>query len=180
MRRTMFNNIRADVHRYNSNTLKGALIAISKLGFWAVVNYRVGSYLRARTRKIPLINFFIFIITGLSRLFINIITGIDISYSAKIDKGLKICHFSAIFISSKAVIGKNCTIHQGVTIGKGGHLNETREPVIKDDVFIGANSSVIGPVEIGNRVKIGANVCCYRSVIDDSTVVSNGMRVLIK
>ncbi|EET0576075.1 serine acetyltransferase, partial [Escherichia coli] len=157
--------------------LYGFVIALTKIGFWAVLNYRIGKLMREQI-KIPILKQILWFLTGLTRLVINIITGIDIPYSANIGGGFKICHFGTIFISSKVVIGDNCTIHQGVTIGKGGHNTETDEPVIGNDVFIGANATVIGAITIGSRVRIGSNVCCYKSINDDMTVVANRIRVI--
>lgn len=174
----LFNNIKSDVKRYNANFVRGLMSAMTKLGFIALLNYRVGYCLRQNFRRIPIAKQIIWVLTGISRLMINILTGIDIPYSAKIGKGLKICHFGNIFISSGAVIGDMCTIHQGVTIGKGGHNTETREPVIGDDVFIGANATIIGDINIGSRVLIGSGVCCFKTIEDDCTVVTAGIRVI--
>lgn len=91
---------------------------------------------------------------------------------------MKICHFGTIFISSKTIIGENCTIHQGVTIGKGGHNTESAEPILGNDVFIGVNATIIGPIIIGSRVRIGSNVCCFKDIPDDATVVTTGIRVI--
>ncbi|AUY97502.1 serine O-acetyltransferase [Escherichia coli] len=174
---SVFSCVIKDVKRYDQKVLYGFVIALTKIGFWAVLNYRLGKLMREQI-KIPILKQILWLLTGLTRLVINIITGIDIPYSANIGGGFKICHFGTIFISSKVVIGDNCTIHQGVTIGKGGHNTETDEPVIGNDVFIGANATVIGAITIGSRVRIGSNVCCYKSINDDMTVVANRIRVI--
>lgn len=80
--------------------------------------------------------------------------------------GLSIAHWGTITIEGKARIGRNCRIHQGVTIGsKNGKV-----PRIGDDCFIGANASVIGDITIGNNVVIGANSLVNRSFGDNVTI----------
>lgn len=174
----MFNNIKEDLKRYHHSPIRALPIALSKLGFLALLNYRVGYFLRELVRGLPVISHLVWFITGISRVIINIISGIDISYTAKIAYGMKICHFSNIFISSKAVIGRNCTLHQGVTIGRGVIQGEESEPTIGDDVFIGANAVIIGAITLGDNVRIGANTCCFKSVSENTTVVSNGVRII--
>ncbi len=174
----MFNNIKEDLRRYHYSPIRALPIALSKLGFLALLNYRVGYFLRELVRGVPVISHLVWLITGISRVIINVISGIDISYTAKIAYGMKICHFSNIFISSKAVIGRNCTLHQGVTIGRGAIQGEESEPTIGDDVFIGANAVIIGAITLGDNVRIGANACCFKSVSENTTVVSNGVRII--
>lgn len=74
---------------------------------------------------------------------------------------------NGIVVSHKAKIGKNCTIHQQVTIGeaRGG------APVIGDNVFIGAGAKIMGKITIGDHVKIGANAVIVRDVPSNCTVV---------
>lgn len=173
----MFEYIKKDLRRYDVNLISAIPKALSKLGFLALINYRIGRYLRLKV-KVPLFKQLIWGLTGFTRLIVNILTGIDLPYSAKIEGGMKICHFGTIFISSKTIIGENCTIHQGVTIGKGGHNTESAEPILGNDVFIGVNATIIGPIKIGSRVRIGSNVCCFKNIPDDTTVVTTGIRVI--
>lgn len=81
--------------------------------------------------------------------------------------------FFGVFISSGAVIGKNCTIFHHVTIGSNTLPGTKRPgaPVIGDNVFIGAGAKIIGNVRIGNNVRIGAGCVVVSDVPDNSTVV---------
>lgn len=63
-------------------------------------------------------------------------------------------------IHCDAVVGKNCTIFQNVTIGSDGHGNV---PVIGDNFFIGAGATLIGDIRIGDNVIIGANALVNKS-----------------
>jgi serine O-acetyltransferase len=87
-----------------------------------------------------------------------------------------------IFISGDAVIGKNATIFQQVTIGSVVTENSKRigSPYIKDNVLIGAGAKVIGNVKIGNNVKIGANCVVVENIQDDCTVILPKNRILKK
>ena len=79
-----------------------------------------------------------------------------------------------IFVSRYATIGENCWIYQNVTIGE---VNG-KAPVIGDNCLIGAGAVIIGDIRIGNHVKIGAGTVVNADVPDNSTVVSQPMRVL--
>ena len=85
-----------------------------------------------------------------------------------------------IFISKGAVVGERCTVFQQVTIGS--NLIEGSKhygsPTIGDDVFIGANATIIGGVKIVNRVKIGAGCTVFEDIPDDATVVCGKPRVI--
>ena len=98
--------------------------------------------------------------------------GISIPYNTRISSGLYIGHFGGIVVSSDAIIGQNCNINQRVTIGTtyGGKFPGT--PVIGDNVYIGPGSFVIGGIEIGNNVAIGANTVVNKPVPDHAVVVS--------
>lgn len=83
------------------------------------------------------------------------LTGIQLPIGTQIGEGLCFAHFSCIVINSTALIGKNCTIYHGVTIGgvrgpKGG------APIIGDNVVISSGAKIIGKVRIGNNVMIGS------------------------
>ena len=81
--------------------------------------------------------------------------------------GLSIAHWGTITVAYKARVGRNCRIHQGVTIGS----SKDQVPTIGDDCFIGANASIIGGVTLGNNVKVGANAMVNRSFGDNAVLV---------
>lgn len=88
----------------------------------------------------------------------------------------------SIFISGDAIIGSNCIIFQQVTIGSVT-LPDARSmgaPVIGDNCYIGAGAKIIGKVNIGNNVRIGANTVVYKDVPDNSIVVSSEQKNIIK
>ena len=76
-------------------------------------------------------------------------------------------HRGTIVINSTAKIGKNCRIHQGVTIGSTS--GSTASATIGDNVFIGANTSIIGDVHIADNVAIGANSLVVKDINESGT-----------
>ncbi|MBR5550540.1 MAG: glycosyltransferase [Muribaculaceae bacterium] len=96
--------------------------------------------------------------------------GIDLKRNTKIGEGFYIGHFSGIVISSAVVIGKNCNISQGVTIGVAGKGEDRGCPTIGNNVYIGAGAKVIGKITIGNNVAIGANAVVTKDVPDNAVV----------
>jgi len=97
--------------------------------------------------------------------------GISISYRTAIGKGFYIGHFSGIIVTPEAIIGDNCNISQGVTIGYSNRGKHKGYPVIGDKVYIGPGAKIIGNVKIGNNVAIGANCVVVDDISDNSVVV---------
>lgn len=89
---------------------------------------------------------------------------------------------TGIFISSGAVIGKDCVIFHQVTIGSNT-LNDSQKkgsPIIGNNVYIGAGAKIIGSVKIGDNCRIGANCVVVKDVPNNTTVVSQPARYIIK
>lgn len=99
------------------------------------------------------------------------LTGIEIHPSATIGRGLFIDHGAGVVIGETAIIGKNVTLFQGVTLGGTGKERGKRHPTIGDDVVIGAGAKVLGNITIGKSSMVGANAVVIRDVPEHSTVV---------
>lgn len=78
--------------------------------------------------------------------------------------GLFIQHGFSTYIAAES-IGENCWINQQVTIG---YKDNTKPPVIGDDVMITCGAKVLGPITIGDHVTIGANAVVVRDLPSDS------------
>jgi len=100
------------------------------------------------------------------------VTGIEIHPGAKIGKGLFIDHGMGIVIGETAEIGRDCVLYQNVTLGGTGKHKGKRHPTVGDNVMIGTAATLLGPITVGNNVKIGAETFIInRDVPDDATVV---------
>lgn len=97
--------------------------------------------------------------------------GVEISYKSSIGAGFKISHGNGIVIHPNAVIGKNCSVLQQVTIGNNPLKDRNLVAHIGDNCFLGAGAKIIGPVTIGNDVVVGAQSVVTRDVPDNSIAV---------
>ena len=105
-------------------------------------------------------------------------TGIEIHPAAQIGKGLFIDHGCAVVIGETTVIGENCTIYQGVTLGGTGKHIGKRHPTIGNNVMIGAGAKVLGPVTVGDNSKIAAGAVVLKDIPENSTAVGIPARVV--
>ncbi len=95
--------------------------------------------------------------------------GISIPYTTRIGAGLYIGHWGGIVVNEAAVIGCNCNISHGVTIGQLNRGARKGVPSIGDAVYIGPGAAIIGAVTVGSGCAIGANAVvsrdlCYNAV----------------
>lgn len=88
-------------------------------------------------------------------------------FSFNIGPGLSLAHFGTLVISKSAIIGCNCRIHEGCTIGATN--GSEKSATIGDNVFIGSGAKIIGDVTIANDVAIGANAVVCKSIFDAGT-----------
>lgn len=97
--------------------------------------------------------------------------GISISHKVKIGSGLYFGHFGGIIVHPRSIIGKNCNISQGVTIGEVKRGKNKGTPIIGDNVYIGPGAKIIGAVKVGNNAAIGANCVVTKDIKDNGVVV---------
>lgn len=105
-------------------------------------------------------------------------TGIEIHPGAKIGKGVFIDHGSGVVIGETAVVGNNCTLYQGVTLGGTGKDVGKRHPTLGDNVMVGAGAKVLGPFEVGSNSKIAANAVVLEPIPENSTAVGIPARIV--
>jgi serine acetyltransferase len=103
----------------------------------------------------------------------EIITGISLRPDCRVGEGFYIGHFGTVIISSMAVIGKNCNLSQGVTLGVSGRGDRRGAPTIGDRVYIAANAVVAGKISIGDDAIIGACTVVTTSVPPRAVVTGN-------
>jgi serine O-acetyltransferase len=131
-------------------------------GFQALVIYRLAHWLYRR--RIP---FLPRLISHLGRFA----TGVEIHPGAKIGRGVLIDHGMGVVIGETAIVGDYATIYQGVTLGGTGKETGKRHPTLGRNVVVGAGAKVLGNIQIGDNVRIGAASVVLRDVPSDSTVV---------
>jgi serine O-acetyltransferase len=117
----------------------------------------------------------------LGRLFSHIgrfLTGIEIHPGATIGHRVFIDHGMGIVIGETAVIGDDCTLYHGVTLGGTSWNKGKRHPTLESGVVIGAGAKVLGPITIGKNAKIGSNAVVVRDVPENATAVGIPARIL--
>jgi serine O-acetyltransferase len=112
--------------------------------------------------------------------FVRNFYGIELCASTIIGRRLRIGHQSGIIVHPDAILGDDCMIRQGVTIGRGPNHGDgaaNAAPKIGDRVEIGANATVIGGITIGNDVTIGPNAVVMTNVPANSMVTPPHCRI---
>lgn len=99
------------------------------------------------------------------------LTGIEIHPGAKIGHKLFIDHGMGIVFGETTEIGDNCTIYHGVTLGGTGKENGKRHPTLGHNVLIGAGTKVLGPVYIGDNVRVGSGSVVLKNLPANCTAV---------
>lgn len=91
--------------------------------------------------------------------------------------GLSIAHYGTIVVNGRAKVGSNCRIQTCVVIG--GKVGSDKFPRIGDNCYIGSGAKIIGDIELGNNVKIGANAVVTKSFGDNVTLVGVPAKILL-
>lgn len=98
-------------------------------------------------------------------------TGIEIHPGAKIGRGLLIDHGMGVVIGETAVIGDDCNMYHGVTLGGTGKEKGKRHPSVGNNVMIGAGAKCLGNITIGDNAKIGSNAVVITDVPANTTFI---------
>jgi len=131
-------------------------------GFWAIIFHKIAHQFY-RWRLFLLARF----ISQVSRFF----TQIEIHPGAKMSAEVFIDHGAGVVIGETAEVGRNVVIFHGATLGGTGKDVGKRHPTVSDNVMIGANATILGPVTIGDGAKIGACAIVVKDVPSDTTIV---------
>lgn len=140
-------------------------------GLHAIIAYRVSH--TVYLAKIPFLPRFI---SQLAKFF----TGIEIHPGATIGKGFFIDHGMGVVIGETSIIGDNVTLFQGVTLGGTGKEKGKRHPTLGNNIVVGTGAKILGNINIGDGVMIGANAVVIKDVPTDSTVVGVPGRIVKK
>ncbi len=113
-------------------------------------------------------------------------TGVEIHPAAQLGRRLFIDHAMGVVIGETTIVGDDCVLYQGVTLGGTGNEDGKRHPTLGNRVVVGTGAKVLGNIQIGDDVRIGGNSVVVKDVPPDCTVVGipghivrrNGCRVM--
>ena len=166
---SLFQLIQSDYKKYKKYGGNFFSIFFFTQGFWSIFQYRIAH--RVFQLKIPILKEVLQIATLFWQKIIEVSTGISIPASVKIGHSFYIGHFGGIIFNANTIIGNNCNVSQGVTIGVSG-LDESRGvPIIGNNVYIGVNSVIAGKINVGNNVLIGSASLITSDVEDESVML---------
>lgn len=174
---TLLQLILSDYKKHKKYGNNFFVIVFFTQGFWAIFQHRISHSIYTNIKWKPFRKVLMFPMLIWQKM-VEIATGISISCSAKIGHSFYIGHFGGIIINANAVIGNNCNISQGVTIGVSGFEEKRGVPTIGNDVYIGVNAVIAGKISIGNNVLIGA-CSMVKDSFDDNAIVLGVPAVLI-
>jgi cysteinyl-tRNA synthetase len=154
----------------NDPAARGALdVLFNYAGFHAIVAYRVIHRMWGMGMRI---------LPRFMSQAARWLTGVEIHPAAVIAPGVFIDHGMGVVIGETAEVGSGSVLYQGVTLGGTGKELGKRHPTVGKHVIIGAGAKVLGPITIGDYVKIGANSVVLRSAPESSIVVGVPGRVI--
>jgi serine O-acetyltransferase len=130
-------------------------------GFVALATYRFAHKLWDSGRK----DFALYLQSQSSRVF-----AVDIHPSARLGRGIMLDHATGIVIGETAVIGDNCSLLHGVTLGGTGNERGDRHPKIGCGVMMGAGAKILGNIKIGDCVRVAAGSVVLQDVPPRRTV----------
>ncbi len=107
------------------------------------------------------------LLSQLARFF----TLIEIHPGAELGRGILIDHGTGVVIGETAVVGDNCTIYQGVTLGGVGLNKGKRHPTLGNNVTVGAGAKILGAFEVGDNCNIAANAVLLKPLESNVTAV---------
>jgi len=106
------------------------------------------------------------------------LTNVDIHPGATIGRRFFIDHGAGVVIGETAEVGDDVTLYHGVTLGGTSWNKGKRHPTLADGVVVGAGAKILGPITVGERVRVGANSVVVKNVPADRTVVGVPGRIV--
>lgn len=168
----MFSRLRYDIRsiRQRDPAARNSLeVLLLYSGLHALLWYRIGHFFYRHRCFFPARLF-----SQCGRLF----TGIEIHPGAQIGRGLMIDHGSGVVIGETAIIGDDCTIYQGVTLGGTGKDKGKRHPTLGNNVMVGAGAKILGPFKVGDNSRVAAGAVVLEEIPANSTAVGVPARVV--
>lgn len=167
--------VRSDLNRLAKR--RGGLFGylFTNAPFRVIFWFRIGSFLKEK--RSPFYKF-LYLFVFLIQRYCQFQTGIQLPIGTKVCKGLLFPHFSCIVISGESLIGENCTILHGVTIGSVRGGEKGGSPTIGNNVVISSGAQVIGNIRIGDNVMIGSGAVVVNDIPENSVAVGVPAKVI--
>jgi serine O-acetyltransferase len=161
----MFDSIREDIAAFKANdpaATSTASVVLNSPGMRAVWAYRRQHWLWTHGHK----GLARWLSTRSRRKF-----GVEIHPGATIGRRFLIDHGMGIVVGETTIVGDDCMIYQGVTLGGTGKETGKRHPTLGNHVVVGVGAKVLGSIVLGNNVKVGGGAVVVKDVPADCTVV---------
>jgi len=148
----------------------------TKPGFRALVVYRFGVWrmqLEPKLLRIPFSVLYRMMYRKVRNTY-----GIEVPYTARIGRRLVIEHQHGIVIHGHCIIGNDCVVRQGVTLGNRYLDKPLEAPTLGDRVNIGAGAKVLGGITLGHDVNVGANAVVLKDIPPGKTAVGIPAKIM--
>lgn len=119
-------------------------------------------------------------IARISSQFTRFMTGVEIHPGAQIGRRFFIDHAMGVIIGETTIIGDDCTLYQGVTLGGTGKETGKRHPTLGNNVMVGVGACILGSITIHDNVKVGGGAVVVEEVPPNCTVVGVPARIVVR
>jgi len=171
------NKFSEDLSRYLARGCRGKDLWLNP-AVWAIASYRLSNWLYV-DKPIALIRIPLKLFSFVVMKSCVVLLEMDLDPQATIGGGLYIGHTGGVHINPGAVLGRNCDLAHGVTIGASA-MGRQGVPVVGDDVYIGTRATLVGKIKIGNGAKIAANTLVMNNVPAGATVMGVPGRIVMR
>src|SRR5512138_671831 len=160
-----------DAVRRRDPAARSALeIVLTYPGVHAVALHRLSHALWERARLKTLARF----LSHVGRF----LTGIEIHPAARLGRRVFIDHGMGTVIGETAIVGDDCLLYHGVTLGGTGKEKGKRHPTLEEGVVVGAGAAVLGNITLGRNARVGAGSVVIQDVPADCTAIGVPARIV--
>jgi serine O-acetyltransferase len=159
----------ADQYRYDAGTSWRDFCRqwLKESGFRFTVVMRLCAFLRAQ----PFTRYGPYHLSLWMHRRMQVKYGVYIEFATQIGAGLYLGHMNSIIVNTRSVIGANCTLSHGVTLGQTHQRSQhPGVPVIGDRVYLGCGSKILGGIQIGHDVVVAPNAVVAKDVPNNAVV----------
>jgi serine O-acetyltransferase len=153
----MIQKLRLDIQmvRGSSENKKNDFLYVLHPRMWPVVLFRLAHFFSQNHLGI---------LGKIFSILNQILFSCDIARHASIEGGLYLPHPVGVVVGESAILGKNCILHQGVTLGDRGECHEGSDPILGDCIEVGTGAKILGNITLGDYVRIGANAVVLKDI----------------